>query len=73
MSLKQYEIGFEYLLPEHRESQGIFYDMIFAPNTKIARETMHKIYGKNEIKIVSVQDTDEAYPSVKNTAATGKF
>jgi len=29
---------------------------------------MHKIYGKKEIKIVSVQDTEEAYPStIKNT------
>jgi len=71
MALKQYEIGFKYMFPAQ---EGTFYDMIFAPNTKIARQTMHKIYGKKEIKIVSVQDTEEAYPStIKNTVKTGKY
>ena len=72
MTLEQYEIGFKYQFPSNM-GKGTFYDMIFAPNRKEVIKIMHQIYGKKEIRIVSVQLAKEAYPLEKSTVETGRF
>jgi hypothetical protein len=72
MTLEQYEIGFKYQFSSNM-GKGTFYYMIFAPNRKEAIKIMHQIYGKKEIRIVSIQLAEEAYPSKKVQSKQGDF
>ena len=70
MASEYYEIGYKQKFPP---VEGTFYDMIYAPNPKIAKQTMHKIYGKKEIRITSVTLAKDAQSAVKDTVRTGRI